>query len=163
MKRVGAQTGSQLLPAEAELWVVEGWMAFGVFAAFAATVALDRVYSFPYTAYVDPGATLVLSAIFLYKPLQILKASWVDLVDANPYHGTTSEVELAAAAGVEPFRLQVEWLKARRAGRKTFVLVSVRADQQRPLHELERVRSAIAAAVTRAEPQADVQVLFSGA
>jgi cation diffusion facilitator family transporter len=163
MKRVGAQSGSQLLPAEADLWVVEGWMAFGVFAAFAAAVALDRLYPFPYTAYVDPGVTLILSAVFIYKPLQILKECWVDLVDANPYHGTTSDVEAAAAAGVEPYRLQIEWLKARRAGRKTFVLVSVRADRQRPLHELETVRSAITAGVTRAEPQADVQVLFSGA
>src|SRR6202171_5060319 len=90
MKRVGNRIGSPLVKAEAELWVVDGWLALGVTAAFVASIALGHIGTVEASAYVDPVVCIVLSVIFLRKPYEILRESVGDLVDANPYADTVS-------------------------------------------------------------------------
>lgn len=96
MKRVGRRAGSQLVQGEADLWIIEGWLSLGVCIAFFMAVALSRSPKAEYSAYVDPIVCIVLSVIFLRKPAEILRESFVDLVDANPYAETANIVEEAA-------------------------------------------------------------------
>jgi len=98
VKRVGRRAGSNLVLAQVELWIVEGWLSLGVFIAFFLAVALSRTPTAEYSAYVDPAVCIVLSLILLRKPVEILKDSFADLVDANPYTETVNIVEESARA-----------------------------------------------------------------
>lgn len=161
MKRVGRQ-GSQLVAAEAELWVVDGWLALGVCAAF---VIAQILRGTPYdraTGYVDPVVCIVLSLILLRKPFEILKDSLGDLVDANPYPETANAVEQSAGAVAERFGLGgVQWVRVRKAGRRVFVLVSFFEAPSPELQTMERVRQAVTEEMSRLNPDVDVSVLFT--
>jgi cation diffusion facilitator family transporter len=161
MKRVGRRTGSQLVQAQAELWIVEGWLSLAVFIAFFLAVVLSRTPSAEYSAYVDPAVCIVLSLILLRKPAEILRESFADLVDANPYAETANIVEETARACVERYRLKaVQWVRVRKAGRRVFVIVSFLENPEESLEERERVRQAVDAEMGRLNPDLDVSVLF---
>lgn len=161
MKRVGRRTTSQLVTAEAELWTVEGWLALGVFAAFAIAEVMTRAGAGQASAYVDPGVCIVLSLILLRKPYGILKESLGDLVDANPYAETVNDVEESARAVAQRFGLkELEWVRVRKAGRRVFVLVSFFEDPDAELQNMDRVRLAVVEEMNRLNPDVDVSVLF---
>ncbi|MDP2703448.1 MAG: cation transporter, partial [Candidatus Rokubacteria bacterium] len=161
MKRVGRRAGSHLVLAQAELWIVEGWLSLGVCIAFLLAVALSRTPTAEYSAYVDPAVCIVLSLILLRKPVEILKESFADLVDANPYAETANIVEESARACVERYRLKaVQWVRVRKAGRRVFVLVSFLENPEESLEEREHVRQAVDAEMGRLNPDLDVSVLF---
>ena len=161
MWRVGRRTASPLVQAEADLWIVEGWLTLGVFVAFAVSTVLERWHAADYSQYVDPIVCIVLSVIFLRKPWEILRGSLADLVDANPYAGHDNAVEASARACVERFGLQgLEWVRLRKAGRRVFALVSVFEDPDTSLQETEARRDAVTAEMRRQNPELDVYVLF---
>jgi cation diffusion facilitator family transporter len=161
MKRVGKRTGSHLVSAQAELWIVEGWLSLAVFLAFLGAVALSRTPTAEYSAYVDPAVCIVLSLILLRKPYDILKESFSDLVDANPYAETANVVEETARACVERYRLKaVQWVRVRKAGRRVFVIVSFLENPEESLEEREQVRQAVDGEMGRLNPDLDVSVLF---
>jgi predicted Co/Zn/Cd cation transporter (cation efflux family) len=161
MKRVGARTTSQLVQAEAELWIVEGWLALGVFAAFTISEIMARWGNVQASSYVDLTVCIILSVILLRKPYDILKESLADLVDANPYAETVNAAEESARACVERFHLRgLEWVRVRKAGRRIFVLVSFFVDPDRPAHEMDEARRAMTEELARLNPDLDVGVLF---
>jgi cation diffusion facilitator family transporter len=161
MKRVGRQATSQLVTAEAELWIVEGWLALGVFVAFVAAEVMGRIGALQATGYVDPIVCIALSLILLRKPYDILKESLADLVDANPYSETVNAVEESARGVAERFGLKgLEWVRVRKAGRRVFVMVSFFEDADEPLEGMDRVRQAVTEEMSRLNPEVDVSVLF---
>jgi predicted Co/Zn/Cd cation transporter (cation efflux family) len=85
MRRLGRQAGSPLVVAESHLWIIEGWLSLGVCVAFVTAMILSRMTSVRYTEYVDPVVCIDLSLIFLHKPIEILRESFLDPVDANPF------------------------------------------------------------------------------
>jgi len=158
MRRIGRRTTSPLVQAEADLWIVEGWLSLGVCVAFGVSTAIGGSQV---SAYVDPCVCIVLSLIFLRKPFQILEESFADLVDANPYADTVNAVEESARACAERFVLKgIEWVRVRKAGRRVFALVSFYADPEAPLQEIEHVREAVGAEMERLNPGVEVYVLF---
>jgi predicted Co/Zn/Cd cation transporter (cation efflux family) len=80
------------------LWTVEGWLSLGVFIAFFLGVVLSRTPTARYSECIDPAVCIVLSLILLRKPVEILKETFADLVDANTYAETASIVEESARA-----------------------------------------------------------------
>ena len=162
MKRVGVRSGSPLVRAEAELWVVDGWLALGVTAAFVASIALGKIGTQEASAYVDPVVCIVLSVIFLRKPYEILRESVGDLVDANPYADTVNAVEESARALAERFHLKgIEWVRVRKAGRRIFVMVSFFEDPSESLEAMDNARQAITKEMALLHPDVEVAVLFS--
>ncbi len=164
MKRVGKRSGSPLALAEAELWIIDGWLALGVCAAFVVSMALGRIGTAQASAYVDPAVCIVLSLIFLRKPDEILRDSVADLVDANPYADTVNAVEESARAVAERFHLEgLEWVRVRKAGRRVFVMVSFFDDPVESLEGMDIARQAVAEAMVSLHPDVDVAVLFRSA
>jgi predicted Co/Zn/Cd cation transporter (cation efflux family) len=51
MKRVGRRAASQLVLAEADLWIVEGWLSLGVCIAFVLALILSRPPTQDYSTY----------------------------------------------------------------------------------------------------------------
>ena len=162
MKRVGVRSGSPLVRAEAELWVVDGWLALGVTLAFVASIALGKIGTQEASAYVDPVVCIVLSVIFLKKPYEILRESVGDLVDANPYADTVNAVEESARVLAERFQLKgIEWVRVRKAGRRVFVMVSFFEDPGKSLGGMDTTRQAITQEMASLHPDVEVAVLFS--
>jgi cation diffusion facilitator family transporter len=163
MRRAGRQAGSQLVLAEADLWIVDGFLALGVCLAFVAGMALDRwaITSARVSAYVDPVVCIALSLIFLKKPLDILRESIADLVDANPFAGEANAVEESARALGERFRLRgLEGVRVRKAGRRVFALVSFFEAPGQSLEEMDRARQAVVDEMRAQHPDVEVAVLF---
>jgi ferrous-iron efflux pump FieF len=161
MRSVGKRTGSPLVLANADLWIVGGWLALGICAAFVASIVLGRMGKIEAAAYIDPAVCLVLSLFFLKKPYDILRDSISDLVDANPYAGAVNAVEKSAAAVAEQFHLKgVEWVRVRKAGRRVFVTVSFFEDPTQSLQGMDKVREAVTNEVVRLNPDVDIVVAF---
>lgn len=161
MTRVGRRAGSHVVLAEGDLWITEGWLSLGVFIAFLLAVGLSRTPTAEYSAYVDPIVCIALSVIFLRKPVEILRESFADLVDANPYAETANIVEETAHACVQRYHLKgLQWVRVRKAGRRLFVMVSFLENPEESLEEQERVRQAVDAEMSRLNPDIDVSVLF---
>jgi predicted Co/Zn/Cd cation transporter (cation efflux family) len=140
---------------------VEGWLSLVVFAAFLLAVILTRTPKADYSAYVDPAVCIVLSLILLRKPVEILKESFADLVDANPFAETANTVEDSARQCVERYRLRgVQWVRVRKAGRRVFVIVSFLENPEESPEERDRVRQAVDADMLRLNPDLDISVLF---
>lgn len=164
MRRLGQRVGSPLAFAEAELWIVDGWMALGVCAAFVVSMALGRIGTTQATSYVDPAVCIGLSLIFLRKPYEILRDSVADLVDANPYADTVNAVEESARSLSERFHLEgLEWVRVRKAGRRVFVMVSFFEDPGESLEGMDIAREAVTEAMVSLHPDIDVAVLFRSA
>jgi cation diffusion facilitator family transporter len=164
MRRTGKKVRSQLVQAEGELWIVEGWLALGVCAAFAAGALLARTERAEYTAYVDPTVCIILSLIMLRKPAQILRESIADLVDANPYAETANTIEETARAVAQRFSLPgVESVPVRKAGRRVFIIASFFDAPTAALAEMHRIRQSVSDEISRLHPDVDVVVLFTPA
>jgi cation diffusion facilitator family transporter len=164
MKRVGNRIGSPLVSAEAELWIVDGWLALGVTAAFVASIALGRIGTEQASAYVDPVVCIVLSVIFLRKPYEILRDSVGDLVDANPYADTVNAIEESSRALAERFHLEgIEWVRVRKAGRRVFAMVSFFVDSGESLEDMDITRQDVTQEMASLHPDVEVTVLFRSA
>ena len=104
---------------------------------------------------------IVLSLILLRKPVEILKESFADLVDANPFAETANTVEDSARQCVERYRLVgIQWVRVRKAGRRVFVIVSFLENPEESPEERDRVRLAVDADMLRLNPDLDISVLF---
>jgi predicted Co/Zn/Cd cation transporter (cation efflux family) len=159
MRNVGRRAESPLVLTEAELWIVEGWLALGVSAAFVAGIAADRLGHTDVSAYVDPVVCISLSLLFLKKPYAILRDSIADLVDANPYIEAPNLVEESAKAVAERFRLTgVESVRVRKAGRRLFATVSFLENASESLEDTDRVRQAMVDELSRVSGDVDVVV-----
>jgi predicted Co/Zn/Cd cation transporter (cation efflux family) len=164
MMRVGKRVGSPLARAEAELWIIDGWLALGVCAAFVVSIALGRIGTTQASAYVDPVVCIVLSVIFLRKPYEILRDSVADLVDANPYADTVNAIEESARALAERFHLEgLEWVRVRKAGRRVFVMVSFFEDPRESLEDMDIARQGVTQEMASLHPDVEVAVLFRSA
>ena len=164
MKGVGKRIGSPLAQAEAELWIVDGWLALAVCAAFVGSMIVGRIGTAQASSYVDPVVCIVLSLICLRKPYEILRDSVADLVDANPYADTVNAVEESARALADRFHLVgLEWVRVRKAGRRVFVMVSFFEDPDESLEDMDIARQAVIDEMMSLHPNVDVVVLFRSA
>jgi cation diffusion facilitator family transporter len=159
MRNVGKRAASPLVQTDAELWIVEGWLALGVCAAFVAGIVLGRLGHVQASAYVDPLVCIALSGLFLKKPYAILRDSIADLVDANPYADVANLVEECAKSVAERLHLKgVERVRVRRAGRRLFATVSFFENAAASLEHIDRVRQAVIDELARLGVDVDVVV-----
>ena len=163
MKRAGKRCHSTILPVDAQLWIIEGIVSLGVFMAFGISEYISRTYWKGYSNYVDPVLCIILAISLLAKPINIIRDSFYDLVDASPYQDRKDEIMKIARACVEEHRLQgIKSLKLRKAGRKLFMIVHFLADKSLSLQHTEVIKHQVIERVEKAYSEVDVTVLFSG-
>ena len=163
MKRAGKRCNSTILPADAQLWIIEGIVSLGVFVAFGISGYISQTYWKGYADYIDPVLCIVLAICLLAKPIGIIRDSFYDLVDASPYQNVKDEIMKIARACAEEHRLQgIKSVKLRKAGRKLFVIIHFLADKSLSLHNTEAVKKWVVERVIKAYSEVDATVLFSG-
>jgi len=163
MKQVGKRCHSAILPADAQLWIIEGVISLGVFVAFGISEYISVTYWKGYANYVDPAMCIVLAIFLLAKPISIIRDSFYDLVDASPHKNYKDDIMRIVRMCAEKYNLKgVKSVKLRKAGRQLFVVVHYLADKSLLLNHTEVVKHYLIEKVVSAYPEVDVTVLFSG-
>lgn len=162
MKQAGRRCNSTILPADAQLWIIEGVISFGVFVAFGLSEYISTTYWKGYADYVDPVMCITLAIFLLAKPISIIHDSFYDLVDASPYKLKDDIMRIAQSCADEHRLRGIKSVKVRKAGRQLFVNVHFLADKSLPLLNTEVVKQCVIERVIKAYPKVDVTVLFSG-
>ena len=162
MRHCGKKWGSQILVADSQLWIMEGVISFCVFAAFGIGLLMTGSRWKEYTDYVDPILCIVISLVFMMKPLGILRDSFYDLVDASPDNEMNQRIiSKAKACCLKCTGLTgAGWIKTRRAGRRVFVTLHLIAKEGQDIKSLESIREKIAEEMSREEPEMDVCLVF---
>ena len=162
MRRCGKKWGSQILVADSQLWIMEGVISLCVFAAFGLGLVMKTGQWAQYTDYVDPILCIVISLVFMLKPLGILKESFFDLVDASPNEEMNQDIIAKAKACCLKYSglTGAGWIKTRRAGRRIFVTLHLVAKEGQDIKLLESIREKIAEEMSRKEPEVDLCLVF---
>ena len=163
MKRAGKRCRSTILSADAQLWIIEGVISIGVFAAFGLSEYISRTHWKGYADYIDPVLCILLAIFLLAKPVRIIRDSFFDLVDASPYSKLKDEIVQVTNACVQKYQMKgVKSVKVRKAGRRLFVIAHFLANKDLPLDHTEGIKHHLIGQIVKAYPEADVTVLFSG-
>lgn len=158
---LGKRTGSRIIDVDSELWLIGGFISLAVFVAFYISDFMTRL-GFPwYAKYVDPAMAITLSLFFLQRPVEILKKSFYDLVDASPRGKIDLEVRKTIDACVKKYSLKgVKWLKLRRAGRKVFVSACFLTEPHKSLGDTTSLAKNISAEIKNQNENFDVSVFL---
>jgi cation diffusion facilitator family transporter len=162
MKRVGRQSNSKILLVDSQFWIIEGIISLGVFVAFALSAYITTTHWKGYASYADPITCILLATLLLLKPISIIRESFYDLVDASPKELKGKIVSLASECAVEHQLKGVKSVKMRNAGRQLFVVMHFLADKSLMLDSTESVEQKIVDKVSKAHPEVDITVHFSG-
>ncbi len=154
LMRVARKHDSQALEADALHFSTDLWTTLVVLFGLAAVWASQR-FDIPWLRHADPVTALVVAAAVLYIGFRLAKRSVDVLTDAAP-SGVRAQVE--AAAGAVDGVLSVDRVRARRAGNRTFVDVTVSVARTAPFERVHQVSDQVEAAVEKALPHADVVV-----
>jgi cation diffusion facilitator family transporter len=158
MRSTGRKISSEILKADGELWIIEGFITAGVCVAFGLSDLISYTVWNRYADYVDPITSIVLCLGLLYQPVRIVWESFQDLVDARPDDKVHESIvrEMAEKHGLSG----VAWIKARKAGRKIFLTVCYRTEQNRCIKELDDIRIKMESEVRANVPEMEVDVHF---
>ena len=162
MKRVGMRCNSKILLVDSQFWIIEGIISLGVFVAFGLSAYISTTHWKGYASYVDPITCIILAAVLLIKPISIMRESFYDLVDASPKELKDKILSIASECAVEHQLKGVKSVKMRNAGRQLFVIMHFLADKSLMLDSTESVEQKIVDKVSKAHPEVDITVHFSG-
>ncbi len=154
LMRVARKHDSQALEADALHFSTDLWTTLVVLFGLASVWASQRL-DIPWLRHADAVAALVVAAAVLYIGFRLAKRSVDVLTDAAPT-GVRTRVE-AAVASVEGV-LRVDRVRARQAGNRSFVDVTIAVPRTLPFERVHQISDQVEAAVEKALPHADVIV-----
>jgi len=141
---------SELVRAENTAWLAGSILGLGMLLAFVfARLILSTAWS-PAARYVDPSLVIATCMAFIIPPLQMIRSTFVELVEGSPKSELQDEARAAVNAVGEIFNLREENLRMTKIGRKFYVELDFvvapdwtvrQSDQVR--HELKRRLSEI--------------------
>lgn len=108
-----ARGGSDIVRAESAEWSGDTLLSVGVLIGFAVALVLQRSGRGDLARYVDPGMVAVLSAIYLWVPLRLVRGGFRELLAMSP-----------APAVVAPLRAEVDAVAAEHGFTESFLRAS---------------------------------------
>jgi len=118
--KLARKHGSPALAAEAIHFRLEGFISLAITMAFALVIILDRAGFWTLARYVDPVATLIVSAIITVPSLRLLREAFVKLLDASIGEESQMDVVKALISHYDRY-CDFKNIRTRSAGRKKFV------------------------------------------
>ncbi|MFQ5696153.1 MAG: cation-efflux pump, partial [Terriglobia bacterium] len=154
LRRVARKHGSQALEADALHFSTDLWTTLVVLLGLAAVWTSQR-FELPWLRHADPVAALIVAVAVLTLGFRLGKRSADVLLDAAPA-GVRGTIEHAATRieGV----LSVDRVRARRAGSRTFVDVTIAIPRTVPFERVHQISEQVEEAVRRFVGAADVMV-----
>lgn len=161
MLRVAKRTRSNVIKTDSDLWIIGGVISLAVCVAFYFTGFMTRQYGSWYANYIDPVLCITLAIFFMKRPIDILRESFFDLVDANPHEEVKGDIDRIKELCREKYHLSnIKWLKLRKAGRKVFVFICFLVDPQKSLKDVDILKQDIISDAKKEASHIDLWVFF---
>jgi predicted Co/Zn/Cd cation transporter (cation efflux family) len=157
-------TGSPLVRADAENWLVNAAFSCCVLLAFAGILLLRALGLDALTLYVDPTVVLLVVAISLVVPVRMSWKALMELLNRAPDRTVVKQVIDIVDANLADLPVQERFVRVVQPGRQRMVLVHVvLAADYRPdgLSQLDAIREQAQEALSKAHVATIADILFT--
>ena len=162
--RATNKTGSPLLRADAENWLVNGAISSAVLLAFLG-VYLIRNTSYAYlTPYIDPLLVLTVVLISISVPIRMAWKALMELLNRAPSAEVVKSVEEVVAISLGDLPVVEAFVRVLQPGRTRMVSVHVVVPKEHPISsvgELDEIRTRTLKALQKLHDSTFVDVLFT--
>lgn len=118
LKKNAQQTGSGLIRAEANQWLMDTFITAGVLAGFIGAWALQFIPSLhAWIPYIDPVMLIVVSAYFLKYPVREMRKALKEILEMKPGKHITSHIDEFVAEAEKRYKLAESFVRVTKIGR----------------------------------------------
>jgi len=159
LKVISHKTNSNMLKVSGLHWFMDGALSFIMCLGFLFGLYMHNLGYAHITPYVDPVMALVLTAVFIWTPLKLIRRSLNQLLDAVPGKEVRREIEKVAqkhkakAFGIRSIRM-------RKAGEKVFLDVCFEIHGHTTLVQAQEFTESFEKDIAAQFPKYDVIVYF---
>jgi len=154
---LGKKYASPALRAEGLHFRLEGFISTSIALSFGLVIILTRLGLHGPARYVDPIATLIVSAMITIPSLHLLKEAFMKLLDASIEEAGQMDIMKVMAAHFDQY-CAFENIRTRTAGRKQFVDIDLIVPRDATVEEAYRLASAVKGDIAAAIDESEVIV-----
>lgn len=155
--KLGEKHASPALKAEGLHFRLEGYISLSITLAFALVMILHHYGFLTLAQYVDPVATLLVSALITVPSVRLLKEAYMKLLDASI--GETSQMDVIKALAFHHDRYcDFKNIRTRSAGRKQFVDIHLVMPEHISVKQAHQITSALKHDIFKAVADSEVTV-----
>jgi len=155
--KLAKKHSSPALRAEGIHFRLEGFISLAITLSFALVIVLNGAGLFALAKYVDPAATLIVSALIAFPSVRLLKEAFMKLLDASIEESSQMEVVKALAKCYDGY-CNFKDVKTRTAGRRQFVDLHLVLPENLSLKNAYERSTAIKHEIASALPDSDITV-----
>ena len=158
------KSGSPLLKADAENWLVNGAISSAVLIAFI-SIFIVRITRFAaFVPYIDPLLVLTVVVISISVPVRMAWRSLMELLNRAPSREITQQVEEIVARGISTLPVQELFVRVLQPGRTRMVAAHAVLPPDfriNSLSELDKIRSIVLTELQQAHPSTVMDLIFT--
>ncbi len=154
---LGKKYASPALRAEGLHFRLEGFISTSIALSFGIVILLSRLGLHGPARYVDPIATLLVSAMITIPSLRLLKEAFMKLLDASIEESGQMDIMKVMAAHFDKY-CAFENIRTRTAGRKQFVDIDLIVPREATVEEACRLASAVKGDIAASIEESEVVV-----
>ncbi|SDO45123.1 cation diffusion facilitator family transporter [Alkalicoccus daliensis] len=161
--RKKSHTGSSLVRAEANQWMMDSLVSVGVFIGFLGALVLQRFGYQGIVPYIDPVMVMLVSLYFLKFPLKEMKNAWKEVLEMAPEDNVRERVQEKVAEIEKQHKIEESFIRISRVGRTIWVEIDLVAGSDPSLESLsvqDNVREKIAEVLEGTAPKKWLTVCF---
>ena len=155
--KLAKKSASPALKAEGIHFRLEGYISLAITLSFAFYILVVRAGFAEIAEYVDPIATLLVSAIIIFPSIHVLKEAFMKLLDASIGEAGQMDVLKVLAKHIDSY-CDFRDIRTRTAGRKQFVDLHLVMPEHISVKDAHRVISEVENDILLAIPESDVKV-----
>ena len=162
--RAASRSGSPLLRADAENWLVNGAISSAVLLAFVGVYLIQQTRFSHLTPYIDPILVLVVVLISISVPIRMAWKALMELLNRAPSPEVVQGVEEAVQASLKDLPVLESFVRVLQPGRTRMVSVHVVLPEDYPvtsLGQLDDIRARVLTALEKLHRPTIVDVIFT--
>ena len=162
--RAAKRTGSPLLNADAENWLVNGAISSAVLLAFISVFVIQQTRYSHWTPYIDPLLVLTVVMISISVPIRMAWKALMELLNRAPSPAVVESVEAAVTESLKELPVVESFVRVLQPGRTRMVSVHLVLPRDYPvsgLPELDAIRAEVQTALEQLHKPTIVDVLFT--
>ena len=162
--RAAKRTGSPLLNADAENWLVNGAISSAVLLAFISVFVIQQTRYSHWTPYIDPLLVLTVVMISISVPIRMAWKALMELLNRAPSPAVVESVEAAVTESLKELPVVESFVRVLQPGRTRMVSVHLVMPRDYPvsgLTELDAIRAEVQIALEQLHKPTIVDVLFT--
>jgi cation diffusion facilitator family transporter len=162
--RTANKTGSPLLRADAENWLVNGAISSAVLLAFLGVYLIQNTSYAYLTPYIDPLLVLTVVLISISVPIRMAWKALMELLNRAPSPELVKSVEEVVAKSLGDLPVVEAFVRVLQPGRTRMVSVHVVVPKEHPISsvgELDEIRTRTLKALQKLHDLTFVDVLFT--